>query len=117
MLRLNIKNLWIQSIGDVDKNITPKEIKITNVDINLEGNEIQFYEKIIKKIERDLEEKGKKWQETKVELPQEWDMNCEIPEKEYENNEENDLMNVDEDSNDGLSELDDEPKDDEPKEK
>ncbi len=59
MLKLNIKNLWIQPIGDVDRNIISKEIKITNVDINLEGNEIQFYERIMEKIERDLEEKGR----------------------------------------------------------
>ena len=110
MLKLNIKNLWIQPIGDVDRNITSKEIKITNVDINLEGNEIQFYERIMEKIERDLEEKGKKWQEKEVKLPQEWDINCEIPEKEYENDEENNLMDTDEGLSEELSELEDEPK-------
>ncbi len=110
MLKLNIKNLWIQPIGDVDRNITSKEIKITNVDINLEGNEIQFYERIMEKIERDLEEKGEKWQEKEVKLPQEWDINCEIPEKEYENDEENNLMDTDEGLSEELSELEDEPK-------
>jgi len=110
MLKLNIKNLWIQPIGDVDRNIISKEIKITNVDINLEGNEIQFYERIMEKIERDLEEKGEKWQEKEVKLPQEWDINCEIPEKEYENDEENNLMDTDEGLSEELSELEDELK-------
>jgi len=54
MLRLKIKNILIQQIGDDE---IPTEVGVKDVTIDLEGNELKFYGEIMKKIERKLKEK------------------------------------------------------------
>src|SRR5947207_15192006 len=101
MLKLNIKNLWIQQIGDDG---TPVEIKVVeDVSIELEGDEIQFYNRMMEKIIEDIESNGRSWQgslkKVELELPEEWDMDCEIPEmenEECESHEEENSMDLDE---------------------
>src|SRR5438034_4350949 len=123
MLKLNIKNLWMQQMGNDER---PVEIKVVeDVSIEFEGDEVQFYNKMIEKIVKDLEGQGKSWQESwkeeemelpenwkevETELPEEWDMDCEIPEMECEDYEEENSMDLDEELDEELSELEDEPK-------
>ena len=82
MSHLNIKNLWIQQVKVIEENISElKEVKITDVTIELDEEENKIYERIIEKIEENLEEIGKEWQDVETEMPQEWDMRDEIPEE------------------------------------
>ena len=82
MSQLNIKNLWIQQVKVIEENISElKEVKITDVTIELDEEENKIYERIIEKIEENLEEIGKEWQDVETEMPQEWDMRDEIPEE------------------------------------
>ena len=79
-LQLNIKNLWIQQVKVNEENIfEPKKVKITDVKIKLNEEESKIHERIIEKIEENLEEIGKEWQDIETELPQEWDIRDEIP--------------------------------------
>ena len=82
MSQLNIKNLWIQQVKVNDENIFKLiETKIVDVEIELNEEENKIYERIIEKIEENLEGIGKEWQEEETEMPQEWDMRDEIPEE------------------------------------
>ena len=57
MSRLNIKNLWIQQIKTNEENtIEPVEIKVTDVEVELNEEETRIYERMMKKIKKNSEE-------------------------------------------------------------
>src|SRR6266480_4436991 len=79
MSQLNIKSLWIQQIKINNENITESiETMVTDIKIELNKEENQLYEEIIRKIRENSKEIN---QNTKLEMPQEWSMECEIPEE------------------------------------
>src|SRR6266511_1806660 len=60
MSRLNIKNLWIQQIKTNEENtIEPVEIKVTDVEVELNEEETRIYERMMKKIKKNSEEDKK----------------------------------------------------------
>src|SRR5947207_220884 len=82
MSRLNIRNLWIQQTKTNDKNlIEPEEIKITDIQVELNEEENKMFEKFIEKTKENSTNIKEIWRSTEVELPQEWDMREEIPEE------------------------------------
>ena len=57
MSRLNIKNLWIQQIKTNEENtIEPVEIKVTDVEVELNEEETRIYERMMEKIKKNSEE-------------------------------------------------------------
>src|SRR6266542_3087509 len=79
MSQLNIKSLWIQQIKMNNENITKSiETMVTDIKIELNQEENQLYEKIIRKIRENSKEIN---QNTELEMPQEGSTECEIPEE------------------------------------
>ncbi len=79
MSQLNIKSLWIQQIKMNNENITKSiETMVTDIKIELNQEENQLYEEIIRKIRENSKEIN---QNTELEMPQEGSTECEIPEE------------------------------------
>src|SRR6266536_541113 len=79
MSQLNIKSLWIQQIKMNNENITKSiEKMVTDIKIELNQEENQLYEEIIRKIRENSKEIN---QNTELEMPQEGSTECEIPEE------------------------------------